>query len=149
MYHRARTSGAFIAFIDLCFVGALIAGVYELRDIAHANCASFRNSSNSVYLGLGPFGYVGGNLNNPLALNVNKSCAMLKASWALAIMNIIFFFITFLVSIWVGHHNKVEYDRPRRSERVVYETRHHSSHNSRSPRRSHQSHRSSHRHAII
>jgi hypothetical protein len=166
MYHRARTSGAFIAFIDLCFVGALIAGVYELRAITHANCAHFETTTNSIYLNLGPFGYLGGQANNPLHLHVDKTCAMLKASFALAIMNIIFFFITFvsihpisnctldaninkLVSLWVGHHNRVEYDRPRRSERVVYETRHRSSHNSRSPRRSHQSHRSSHRHAMI
>jgi hypothetical protein len=96
MYHRARTSGAFIAFIDLCFVGALIAAVYELRDITHANCANFKNQSSSIYLSLGPFGYVGGNLNNPLALHVDKTCAMLKASFALGIMNIIFFFITFV-----------------------------------------------------
>jgi len=177
MYHRARTSGAFIAFIDLCFVGALIAGVYELRGITNANCANFSNQRGNIYLNLGPFGFVGGQVNNPLALHVNKSCAMLKASFALAIMNIIFFFITFVstppskepfpnsganpplqfVSLWVGHHNKRELDRPRhRGDRsVVYsETRHRSSRSPRysggSPRRSsHQSHRSSHRHAII
>jgi hypothetical protein len=98
MYHRARTSGAFIAFIDLCFVGALIGGVYELRGITNANCAHFNTTSNSIYLSLGPFGAVGGQLNNPLSLSVNKTCAMLKASFALAIMNIIFFFITFVSS---------------------------------------------------
>ncbi|KAF2437035.1 hypothetical protein EJ08DRAFT_667085 [Tothia fuscella] len=145
-YHRARTAGAFIAFIDLCFVGALIAGVYELRGITKANCANFSTSNNGIYLNLGPFGSVGGQLNNPLHVNVNKSCAMLKAAFALAIMNIIFFFITFLISLWVGHHNKVEYDRPRkhRNERVYTETRHHSS---RSPRRSHTSRRSHSHHS--
>jgi len=149
MYHSARTSVAFVAFIDLCFVGALIAGVYELRGITNANCAHFATTSHDIYVNLGPFGSVGGQANNPLSLHVDKTCAMLKASFALGIMNVIFFFITFLISLWVGHHNKVEYDRPRRSERVVYETRHRSSHNSRSPRRSHHSHRSSHRHAVI
>lgn len=169
-YHRSRSSGAFIAFIDLCFVGALIAGVYELRSITSANCANFGSSTNPIYLNLGPFGFVGGNLNNPLHVNVNKTCAMLKASFALAIMNIIFFFITTVshsrygslryinligrfqfLALWVGHHNKDDkYDGRRRNERVVYETRHHSS---RSPRRSHNSGRSSHsrshRHAVI
>jgi len=29
-YHRARSNALFVSFIDLCFVGALIAGVYEL-----------------------------------------------------------------------------------------------------------------------
>jgi hypothetical protein len=101
MYHRARTSGGFIAFIDLCFVGALIAGVYELRDITHANCAHFGDSRSSIYLNLGPFGEVGANLNDPLALHVDKSCAMLKASFALAIMNIIFFFITFVSALFI------------------------------------------------
>jgi hypothetical protein len=96
MYHRARTSGAFVAFIDLCFVGALIAGVYELRAITHASCSHFETTSNSIWVNLGVFGSGGLNLNNPLHLHVDKTCAMLKASFALGIMNIIFFFITFV-----------------------------------------------------
>ncbi|QDS68785.1 hypothetical protein FKW77_005782 [Venturia effusa] len=147
LYHRARTSGRFIAFVDLLFVGALIAGVYELRGITSSSCTSFTRGRNDIYFNLGPFGFLGVQTNNGLAANVNKSCAMLKASFALAIMNIVFFFITFFIALWVGHHNRIEYVEPRR-ERVVYETRERRSSRSRrssSPRRSHQSHRSSSR----
>ncbi|TID22707.1 Fatty acid transporter protein [Venturia nashicola] len=147
LYHRARTSGRFIAFVDLLFVGALIAGVYELRGITNASCTHFSRSNNDIYLNLGPFGFLGVSNNNGLSVNVNKNCAMLKASFALAIMTIIFFFITFLISLWVGHHNRVEYAEPRR-ERVVYETRERHTSRSRrssSPRHSHHSRRSSSR----
>lgn len=96
LYHRARTSGRFVAFVDLLFVGALIAGVYELRGITNASCTNFSRSTNDIYLNLGPFGYLGVQNNNGLAVNVNKSCAMLKACFALGIINIILFFVTFV-----------------------------------------------------
>lgn len=93
-YLRARHSALFVALVDLAFVGALIAGVYELRGIANANCSNF--SSGSFYISLGPFGYYGVEDGSHWALDINKSCAMLKACFALGIMNIIFFFITFV-----------------------------------------------------
>lgn len=93
LYFRARSSGFFVAFVDLLFVGAFIAAVYELRAITDANCGHFA-SNNPIYLNLGPFGYVGDRTGNKHASNLHKNCAMLKASFALAIMNIIFFFFT-------------------------------------------------------
>jgi hypothetical protein len=104
LYHTARTSGRFVAFVDLLFVGALIAGVYELRGITNASCTNFSTTTNDIYLNLGPFGYLGGQTRNPLSFHLNKTCAMLKASFALAIMNIVFFFITFVSSpAFAGH----------------------------------------------
>jgi len=96
LYSRARHSGAFVAFVDLLFVGGFIAAVYELRGITKANCGHFGSTSDGIYLDLGPFGYVGGQVNNPLSYHLNKNCAMLKASFALGIMNTIFFFFTFV-----------------------------------------------------
>lgn len=94
-YLRARHDALFVAVIDLGFVGALIAGVVLLRGIAGADCANFE--SGSIYLNLGPFGYYGRQgSGSEWALNINKNCAMLKASWALAIINIISFFVTFV-----------------------------------------------------
>ena len=93
-YASAKHSGMFVAFIDLCFVGAFIAGVYELRGIDHANCVNFQRQQSSIYLNLGPFGYAGFNTNNGLAINANKNCAMLKACFAFGIMNIFFFLLT-------------------------------------------------------
>jgi len=93
-YLRARHSALFVALIDLAFVGTLIAAVYELRGITDQDCTNF--SSGSIYISLGPFGYYGRQSGSSWSLNINKTCAMLKACFALAIMNIIFFFITFV-----------------------------------------------------
>lgn len=96
-YARTRHSGLFVALVDLLFVGALIGGVVELRGIAHENCSNF--SAGSFYVSLGPFGEYGRQSNSPWAASINKPCAMLKASFAFAIMNIIFFFTTFVSSL--------------------------------------------------
>jgi len=93
-YAKSRHSGKFVALVDLLFVGAFIAGVYFLRDIAGADCSNFSNGN--FYLSLGVFGYVGSQTNSQWAADLNKNCAMLKAAFAFGIMNCIFFFITFV-----------------------------------------------------
>jgi hypothetical protein len=93
-YYRARHSALFVALVDLCFVGTFIAGVYLLRGISKANCANF--TSGGFYFSLGPFGYYGKQSNSPWSLNVNKTCAMLKACFALGIIDTILFFTTFV-----------------------------------------------------
>jgi hypothetical protein len=103
-YHSAKHSGSFVAFIDLCFVGAFIAGVYELRGITDANCSSFQ-SPGYIYLNLGPFGSYGASVNNGYALHLNKNCSMLKASFAFGIMNTIFFFFTSVS--WTHRNSRV------------------------------------------
>lgn len=109
-----RRSALFVAFIDLCFVGAFIAAVWYLRRIANADCTNF--SRGDIYVNLGPFGYYGVNSNNSWAIHVNKNCAMLKASWAFGIMNIIFFFITFVLALFLHrHHREVVVKEVRRS----------------------------------
>lgn len=93
-YLRARHSAMFVALVDLGFVGALIAGVYYLRGIANADCSNF--TAGGFYFDLGPLGYLGRASNNSWSFNVNKTCAMLKASFALGIILIILFFLTFV-----------------------------------------------------
>jgi len=139
VYHRARSNALFVAFIDICFVGAFIAGVYELRFISPANCSSV-NSSAGWDISLGIFGSVA---INGVDVNVNKNCEMLKTSFAFGIMNCIFFFITSLLALFVGrgHESKDTY---------VRET-HYSRHGQRRSG-SHRSRRSSHsgrRHAYV
>ena len=95
-YLRSRDSALFVALIDLAFVGALIAGVYELRGIAGANCTNF--TAGGFYFDLGPFGYYGRQSGSSWSLNTNKTCAMLKASFALGIIDIFLFFFTFVSS---------------------------------------------------
>jgi len=114
-----RRSALFVAFIDLCFVGAFIAADWELRGISDANCANF--SSGSIYVNLGPFGYYGRSSGSSWAFHLNKNCSMLKASWALGIMNTILFFFTFVLAIFLHRHERVvvtkEVRRSRHSSR--------------------------------
>jgi len=113
-----RRSALFVAFIDLCFVGAFIAADYELRGIGKADCTHF--TASTIYISLGPFGYFGVSSNSPWAININKNCAMLKASWAFGIMNTVFFFITFILALFMHRHHRDVVVR----EKVVRRSRH-------------------------
>jgi len=105
-----RRSALFVAFIDLCFVGALIAGVYYLRGILGANCSSL---GGSIYINLGNFG---DSSTNGFA-HVNKYCAMQKASEVFGIMNIIFFFITFILALFLHRHQQTVVVKETRTRR--------------------------------
>ncbi|KAH6620590.1 hypothetical protein C7974DRAFT_458912 [Boeremia exigua] len=128
LYSRARHSAKFVAFVDLLFVGAFIGGVYCLRGIADADCSNWSaNGSYSADLGL--FNISG----NTYSLNIDRQCAMLKASFAFGIMNCIFFFITCLLALLVARNHHNSRDRVV-VKREVHRSRHH---HSRSPRTSH------------
>jgi hypothetical protein len=131
-YHRSKNNAFFVGFIDLCFVGALIAGVYELRGVAKQNCTSV-TSSDSYQINFVIFGYAS---LNGLNFSTDKQCSMLKASFAFGIMNCIFFFITSILALCVSR------GRENRKETYVKET-HYSRHGHRRSG-SHRSHRSSH-----
>jgi len=106
-------SALFVSFIDLCFIGALIAAVYELRFITKVQCTNFGNNGTGLSLTVGTNGISG---NNPLSLNTNKTCAMLKASFAFGIMNIIFFAITsFLLLFMHRNRDEVVYEKSTRT----------------------------------
>ena len=115
--HRStRESAIFVSFIDMCFVGAFIASVIELRDIANASCTNF--TAAPLYVSLGPFGYFGQTSNSPFAADVNQTCSMLKACFAFGIMNCIFFFNTSILLLFMRRHKKDE-ERPVRRHRYV------------------------------
>jgi hypothetical protein len=130
-YHRARSNALFVSFVDLCFVGALIAGVFELRFISHGTCTNISTGVNYAI----SFGALGNADVTGITVSVDKTCAMLKACFAFGIMNCIFFFITSLLAMCVGR------GKERRKETVVRET-HYSRHGHRRSG-SHRSHRSS------
>ncbi|ORY19844.1 hypothetical protein BCR34DRAFT_620834 [Clohesyomyces aquaticus] len=137
LYSRAKHSAKFVAFVDLLFVGAFIGAVYELRGVSNADCTHFERSSYSG--SLGDAITISGNVWRP---RTNKTCAMLKASFAFGIMNCIFFFLTFIFALLV--HRNYE---GKREKVVVKRTTSHVSrhgHRSRSPRHSHHSSRRSH-----
>ncbi|TGO85659.1 hypothetical protein BPOR_0375g00080 [Botrytis porri] len=116
-YHRTRSNALFVSFIDLCFVGAFIAGVYELRFITNSDCSHLTNTP-GYYINFGAFG----NANiNGVRVKVDKTCAMLKACFAFGIMNCIFFFITSLLACMVG---KGQERGGRRDEKVYVRETH-------------------------
>lgn len=123
LFRRKSTqrSTLFVAFVDLCFVGAFIAGVYELRGIAGANCSSV-NRDGPTYVSVGTNGVSG---SSGLSASIEKECAMQKASFAFGIMNCIFFFITFLILLFM-HRTKDE-DNRRYETKVTRKRRSHES----------------------
>lgn len=103
-------------------MGAFIAGVYELRSISNASCTNF--SGNGVFsVSLGPNGFSG---SSGVHLNTDKTCAMLKASFAFGIMNCIFFFITsmILLSMHRGRDKEVVVTKETYSRRRSHGSRH-------------------------
>ncbi|KAL4784849.1 hypothetical protein BJX76DRAFT_204225 [Aspergillus varians] len=98
-HSTTKRSAAFVSFVDLLFFGAFIAGVYQLRFIASANCSGWNGGS--VYFSLGPFGAYGRQSGNDLADDLNKTCRMLKACFALGIMETLFFFWTAMIAVWL------------------------------------------------
>jgi hypothetical protein len=133
-YHRSKRHAQFVALIDLAFVGALIAGVYYMRFITGVNCSNIQRGSNVDR----KFGVLGSVSFNTWNITFDKTCSMLKASFAFGIINILNFFWTALLACIFGdRHAKKE-------ERRYYEER------PRSRRRSnsgHHSRRSSHSHS--
>lgn len=123
-YGATKRSAIFVSFVDLCFLGAFIASVYQLRDITRTNCNSFGGSAHGrAFLdSLGPFGYWGRGQDNPLAEDPKKVCAMLKTSFAFGIMNVVSFFVTaFLASVM--HRAAEKGDKGENSGRRGHSTR--------------------------
>ncbi|KAL6876924.1 hypothetical protein J3F83DRAFT_727523 [Trichoderma novae-zelandiae] len=133
-YSRSSHNALFVSFVDLCFLGALIAGIYFLRAIQWADCQD-PSAGEVWYYRIRDVGIPG------FRWAVDKPCAMLKASWAFAIMNTVFFAVTALAAFAHG-----DSDAPR-SEYKVREVRRRSSHSHsgrHSHRRSHSGSRSHH-----
>ena len=128
-YHRSHTNARFVAFVDLCFVGALIGAVYQLRFINHQSCG---NAPSDAFW----------NISFPTATGTDsyspqKTCGLLKGSFALGIMNCLLFVITAFFAYIIGGKKK------NKEKVVVKEETHHSRHSHRRSG-SHRSHRSGH-----
>jgi hypothetical protein len=114
-FGSTKRSGNFVAAIDLCFAGAFVAAVYQLRGIATENCSHFRTMGGEFLVSLGPFGYFGQRANNPLAENPVKVCAMLKTSFAFGVMNVMSFVVTAAFAAMLHRHDDHEDKEARRS----------------------------------
>ncbi|PFH62668.1 hypothetical protein XA68_12539 [Ophiocordyceps unilateralis] len=142
-YHRSSANARFVALVDLAICGTLIAAVYQLRGIGNADCVPSPGPGRfwAPLVGVSD-GFAWGPPDKP--------CAMLKASWAFAIMNVIFFFVTALAAFSHGDHlSAAGFDdgRYRESSRHGHHHHHHHHHRSHSggrvrSRSRHSSHRS-------
>lgn len=132
-WHRSTTSSNGVAFIDLLFVGAFIAGVYFLRHIAGQDCTNVtRGDGWSVN-----FGGLATVSGSSLDWTTDKPCAMLKAAFAFGIMNCVMFFFTAVLAWWSSDSvtRRTSYDRKYyRDGRYHGDRRRSRSHTSRSRR---------------
>ncbi|KAJ5960185.1 uncharacterized protein N7479_007335 [Penicillium vulpinum] len=140
-FSTTKRSAIFVSFVDMLFFGAFIASVYQLRFIANADCA--RWNGGSVWISLGPFGSYGQRTDNPLSLDVNKTCAMLKASFAMGIMETAFFFWTALLALFL--HRSHDDKKTVVKETTTVRRRSHSSRRGHGSGSHHSRHRSSSR----
>lgn len=129
-YHRSSANARFVSLIDLGFFGAFIAAIYELRGIADADCTSV-NRDGDWTANIGDVSISGPGWD----FHTDKPCAMLKASWAFAIINCILFFFTAFVAFSHGDRIGAYEDR----------SRHHSHRSHHSSRHGHRSRSGSHR----
>ncbi|KAK2752533.1 hypothetical protein FQN55_006646 [Onygenales sp. PD_40] len=111
-HSNAKRSGSFVAFVDLCFVGAFIASIYQLRYIATSDCGNFRNDRLSA--SLGPFGAAGLRSGDSRAQDPGKICSLLKTAFAFGIMNIGSFFVTSIFAYFMHHHEEKDEKHSRR-----------------------------------
>ncbi|KAI1182364.1 hypothetical protein F5B17DRAFT_435703 [Nemania serpens] len=141
-YHRSSTNARFVALVDLLFVGAFIGAVYALRFIADADCTRVVRGS-GVDVSLGIFGSA---TLNGIDVQFEKSCAMLKASFAFGIINTILFFFTSVLACLhgdrMGARDRKTYARETHSHR-------HSHRSSQEPPRSRHSSHHSHRRVFV
>ncbi|KAI2622354.1 hypothetical protein GGR54DRAFT_638692 [Hypoxylon sp. NC1633] len=144
-YHRSSANATFVAVFDLLFVGAFIGAVYALRFIANADCTRIQRGD-AWDLSFGPFGSAS---VTTWDADVDKTCAMLKACFAFAIMNCVFFFVTSILACLHGDRAATGSDRDHRSTSYYRETHHHrhGHRSSRSPHSRHSSH--SHRRVYV
>lgn len=151
-YHRSSSNSHFVSLVDLAFVGALIGAVYQLRFITKANCYHVASTDLWLVPAHTLLSLTGQGID---VLASSKPCAVLKTSFALGIMNVVFFFFTAVLA-WM-HGGKL--GRNEREKRIVTETTTVRRHRSRGadgsrgasrPRSgSHHSRRSSHSHQRV
>ncbi|KAF2484127.1 hypothetical protein BDY17DRAFT_295018 [Neohortaea acidophila] len=116
-YLRARHDALFIAFTDLCFLGAFIAGVVVLRFVTKYNCSSVGPVWTPQHGGVS------------YSSDPSKVCAVLKASFAFGIIDILNFAVTFFLALLVYHHHRND-DRVVVKREYSRSSRHNSRHSS-------------------
>ncbi|KAH0610689.1 uncharacterized protein H6S33_012216 [Morchella sextelata] len=89
LFHRSRFTDLWVAIVDICVFGVLIAGVVLLGRVAeNTDCVNGWSSGGWLY-------WNGG-------VRVDRTCSMYKAAWGLGILNVLLFFATAVMAgmIW-------------------------------------------------
>ncbi|KAI5838851.1 hypothetical protein DFP73DRAFT_248672 [Morchella snyderi] len=89
LFHRSRFTDLWVAIVDLCFFGVLIAGVVLLGRVAeNTDCVGGWSSVGWAYWNVG--------------VRVDRTCSMYKAAWGLGILDVLLFFVTAVMAglIW-------------------------------------------------
>jgi hypothetical protein len=126
-----RRSALFVALVDLLFLGAFIAAAWELRGLAGADCSNWTGGVSGSSSSDGNGGGSATVTFSPVGLQVNKTCAMLKACFAFCIINCLLWATTAFMAMFLHRHDR----GAGRKETVVYRSRSHGS------RRGHSGHR--------
>lgn len=108
-YSFTKQAGKFMAFIEFLFSMTLIAAVYQLRFVTKTSCKSGSGS------------WTDGRLN----IEFSKTCAMLKASFAFGIMNIVYFFTNSIVIFMLGKKHSGDSGRRKSHRRSRSRSRRH------------------------
>lgn len=137
-YHRSSANARFVSLVDALFFGAFIAAVYFLRGIASADCTTVNVGRGDDWtVDIGDISVTGPGAD--IDWKTEKRCAMLKACFALGIIEVILFFVTTITSFFHGDGMILD---DRRHHHHHHSDRH--SHRSSSRRRSHSGSRHSH-----
>jgi tryptophan-rich sensory protein len=101
-FHRSRTISLIVFVMDMLIYGTFVAGVVLLRYVKDSDCAAF-----SAPVG-GKWGDHDWSWDNGSGWDVSfkKSCMLLKASWILAIVDTVLFFISSIVALMIYHRNE-------------------------------------------
>lgn len=139
-YARTSRNANFVSLVDALFFGAFIAAVYYLRGIASADCTNVTvTSDNDWTADLGDVSVTGPGID--IDWRTDKRCAMLKASFAFAIINVVLFFCTACIAFFHGggfgdhheetHHRTRGHHSDRHSHRRSHSGSRHSHHSNR------------------
>lgn len=147
LWLRARNTALWIAFWDVVAMGILITGVAMAANLVTEQCSDV----NQDFFIISPDGTQTlqtqnpNDPNDPLTGGSNggtNRCALLQGAWALAIANIVFFFVTAILSLVIWRENRYLFEEPVIREKIIVDpeiprrARHHHSrrhHRSRQP----------------
>jgi len=101
-FHHSVGLSVLVFVMDMIVLGGLIAGVVLLRDVRHQKCTGL---STPLEISWGNQS-LSWNDGNGWDISFKKRCILLKAVWALGIINCAYFFISALLALFIYRRNE-------------------------------------------